>query len=65
MEELQQKIIIEGQSEEKSREEGTLISQIEERKKKEEILWRQKSGVNWLREGEKNTKIFHQTMIQH
>lgn len=65
MEELQQKIIIEGQSEEKTREEGTLISQIEERKKQEEILWRQKSGVNWLWEVEKNKKKFHQAMIQH
>jgi len=65
MEELQQKIITEGRSEEKRKEEGTLISQLEERRKQEEILWRQKSSVNWLREGERNTKFFHQAMVQH
>lgn len=35
---LQQEIISEGQSEEKSKEEGVVISQLEEHKKQEEIL---------------------------
>lgn len=38
MEEIQQKIIREGRDEEMSREEGRIISQLEERRKQEEIL---------------------------
>lgn len=65
MEEIQQKIITEGRNEERSREEGILISQLEEQRKQEDILWKQKSRINWIREGERNTKFFHQAMIQH
>eukprot|EP00253_Pinus_taeda_P025221 PITA_25221 len=65
MEEVQQQIILEGRDEEMCKEESSLISQLVERRKQEEILWRQKSRINWLREGERNTKFFHQAMIQH
>lgn len=30
-------------------EEGRIIGQLEERRKHEEILWRQKSRIKWLR----------------
>ena len=47
------------------KEEEGLQVQLEERKRQEEILWRQKSRVQWLQEGGKSTKIFHRAMVHH
>jgi hypothetical protein len=44
-------------------EDQNIKRQLEERYKQEEILWRQKYWVQWLKEGEKNTKFFHRSMI--
>lgn len=42
-----------------------MLNNLEERRKQEEILWKQKLRIQWLKEGERNTKFVHKTMVQH
>jgi hypothetical protein len=63
LENLQGQFIHAGYTITQQQEESELKRKLEERHKQEEILWRQKSWVQWLNEGEKNTKFFHRSMI--
>jgi len=46
-------------------EEGQLINKLEERRKQEEMPWKRKSRIQWLKEGERNSRFFHKAIIQH
>jgi len=44
--------------------EEALKQKLEERNIQEEIMWRKKSHIQWLKEGNWNTKFFHRYTIQ-
>ena len=45
--------------------ERELISEINLKEKEEKILWKHKSRNHWIKEGDRNTKLFHRAAIQH
>ena len=64
LDQLSQKGMTEGWNEDMQKKEKDLWGQLEAREKQEGIYWKQKSKVKWLQEGEKNTKFFHNSVIQ-
>jgi hypothetical protein len=64
MDEIQHQIREQGITDELKAQELKVAQRIDDRNRQEEILWKQKAHVQWLKEGEHNTKFFHRTIIQ-
>ena len=62
---LIQKGMDEGWDEDMKEKEKSLWGQLEARERKEGIYWKKKSKVKWLQDGERNTKFFHNSVIQN
>lgn len=65
MTDLDSSLVTRALTEEASIKIETIFMEHEEVLKNEEISWSQRSGVLWLKEGDKNTMFFHQSANTH
>jgi len=65
MERVQRQINQDGLSPNLQHLKSTLRRELEERYQQEETMFHQKFRMLWLKEGDKNTKLFHNSFLQH
>eukprot|EP00253_Pinus_taeda_P024373 PITA_24373 len=65
LKEINKILITEGYTDERKEMAESLQQEWDNRCLQEEILWRQKSRVQWIKKRERNTKFFHRATIAH
>eukprot|EP00253_Pinus_taeda_P019478 PITA_19478 len=65
LQDINQINITEGFNEERQKLTNSLQEEWEDRCLQEETFWRQKPKIQWIKEGERNTKFFHKSTMAH